>query len=55
MNGLDWYRGDDELDEWDFLLGCLQEDANAGMGPEDNVESSTATITTGPAIVQGVK
>lgn len=53
----------DELDEWEYLLGSLQETANAelaGMGvaatssTTDNVESSTAT-TTGPTIVQGVK
>lgn len=54
MIGLDW-NGGNELDDWDFLLGCLQEDASAGLGAGDNAESSTATITTGPAIVQGVK
>ena len=54
MNGSNW----NDRDEWEFLLGCLQEDASVGVEPStasDNVESSTATITTGPAIVQGVK
>ena len=63
MNGLklsDW----DELSEWEFLLGCLQEDASAelaemgltgALSTADGVESSTTTITTGPTIVQGVK
>ena len=62
MNGLDWNERDELDDDWEFLLGCLQENANAGMGPAgasstagDTVDSSTAIITTGPAIVQGVK
>ena len=58
MNGLRWNDWD-ELDEWEFLLGRLQEDAStelAGMGSAvDGVESSTTTASTGPTIVQGVK
>ena len=67
MSGLDW----DELDEWEFLLGCLQEDASvrlAEMGTavvatsstSDGMEpltaaATTTTTSTGPTIVQGVK
>ena len=62
MNGLGWNERDD-LDEWEFLLGCLHEDASAELAGSsggsstagDNVDCSVATITTGPAIVQGVK
>ena len=62
MNGIDWNEWDDS-DEWEFLLGCLHEDASAELADSsgssstagDNVDCSTSTITNGPAIVQGVK
>lgn len=57
---MEWNEWDD-LDEWEFLLGCLQENANAGlaeMRAADGLETSTTATTaatTGPTIVQGVK
>lgn len=65
MNGLqrnDW----DELDEWNFLLGCIQEDTRmesaelgaAGVSSTtEGVDSSanSSVTATGPTIVQGVK
>lgn len=61
MNGLKWNDWD-ELSEWEFLLGCLQENANAELAEmglptstANGVEPSTTIVTTGPSIVQGVK
>ena len=63
MNGLQWNERDD-LDEWEFLLGCIQEDVSAelaGMGVTtsssavDGLDSSITTAASGPTIVQGVK
>jgi len=66
MSNCKWNKWD-ELDEWKFLLGCLQESAGAELAmmgsaattsTVGNVESSTTNTTattTGPSIVQGVK